>query len=229
MVINKIKFPLYGIIIVLAVFIGMWYIYRNLEKEKCKRNEIYLYFIMYIPFAFIFGKIYTVFAYGESDFLTAGLSAYGGLIGVIIAAIVYEKIVPNKGKVIKYTVLSLPLVYGITKIACAITGCCSGIPYSGLFKVKYPQAMNIWQFPVQITETIVFLLIFLICRTLSKNKNINYIVLSLVAIFKFLLDFLRYDHLKILITKNQIFSIILLLVVIIMYIINKNKDLKNKC
>ena len=62
MVINKIKFPLYGIIIVLAVFIGMWYIYRNLEKEKCKKNEIYLYFIMYIPFAFIFGKIYTVFA-----------------------------------------------------------------------------------------------------------------------------------------------------------------------
>ena len=58
-----------------------------------------------------YGKIYTVFAYGEDNILTAGLSAYGGLIGVVIASIIFEKILSTDGKIIKYTILSLPLVY----------------------------------------------------------------------------------------------------------------------
>ena len=45
---------------------------------------------MYIAFAFICGKMYTVLAYGESNILKAGLSAYGGLIGIVIASIIFE-------------------------------------------------------------------------------------------------------------------------------------------
>ena len=97
---------------------------------------------------------------------------------------------------IKYTILSLPLVYGLTKIACFIAGCCGGIPYEGIFKVKYVDALNIWQFPIQITESIIFLLIFIVCHFFKKNNNINYIAMTLVYIFKFLLDFLRYDHIN---------------------------------
>ena len=126
------------------------------------------------------------------------------ILDVVIAAIVFEKILPINGKIIKYTILSLPLVYGLSKIACFIVGCCGGIPYEGLLKVKYAHALNIWQFPIQFVETIVFLLIFVFGQYLKNNKNINYIVLFLVSIFKFLLDFFRYDHINILITKNQI-------------------------
>lgn len=204
----------------------MLYIYKNLKKEKHKNKQILLYFIMYIAFAFICGKIYTVLAYNETTFIKASLSAYGGLIGVVIASIIFERIIPTKGDIIKYTILSLPLVYGLTKIACFIVGCCGGIPYNGLFKIKYVDVQNIWQFPIQITETIVFIIIFIICHKLKDNKNINYITLILVSIFKFLLDFLRYDHIDILITKNQIFSIVLLLVTIIVYIINRRKLVK---
>ena len=131
-------------------------------------------------------------------------------------------------KIIKYTILSLPLVYGLTKIACFIVGCCGGIPYEGIFKIKYVDVLNIWQFPIQIIEVIIFLLIFIICHLLKKNHNINYIVMVLVAIFKFMLDFLRYDHVNILITRNQIFSIILLFVTIIIYIISKSKRFTKK-
>ena len=223
MIIPKIDFPFYGIIIVFSIFVGMVYIYYNLKKDGYKNKQILLYFIMYITFAFICGKIYTVFAYGESNILTAGLSAYGGLVGVVIAAIIFEKILPTNRKTIKYTILSLPLVYGLTKIGCFIVGCCGGIPYDGIFKIKYVNALNIWQFPIQITEVIVFLLIFVIYQLLNKNKNINYIVLVLVFIFKFILDFLRYEHINILITRNHMFSVIALLITIIIYIISKNK------
>jgi len=223
LIIHRINFPCYGIIIVFSIIIGMLYIYLNLKKDGYKNKQILLYFIMYIAFAFICGKMYTVLAYGENDILSAGLSAYGGLIGVVIGSIVFERILPTDGKIIEYTILSLPLVYGLTKIACFIVGCCGGIPYDGIFRIKYVDVLNIWQFPIQIAETIIFLLIFIVCHFLKKNNNINYIVMILVSTFKFLLDFLRYDHINTLITRNQMFSIILLFITIITYIINKNK------
>ena len=107
MIIPRLNFPFYGIIIVFSIFIGMIYIYYNLIKQGYKNKQILLYFIMYISFAFVCGKIYTVFAYGEDNILTAGLSAYGGLIGVVIASIIFEKILSTDGKIIKYTILSL--------------------------------------------------------------------------------------------------------------------------
>lgn len=223
MIIHRINFPCYGIIIVFSIIIGMLYIYLNLKKDGYKNKQILLYFIMYIAFAFICGKMYTVLAYGENDILSAGLSAYGGLIGVVIGSIIFERILPTDGKIIEYTILSLPLVYGLTKIACFIVGCCGGIPYDGIFRIKYVDVLNIWQFPIQIVETIIFLLIFIVCHFLKKNNNINYIVMILVSTFKFLLDFLRYDHINTLITRNQMFSIILLFITIITYIVNKNK------
>ena len=161
--------------------------------------------------------------------MTAGLSAYGGLIGVVIASIIFEQILSTDKKIIKYTILSLPLVYGLTKIGCSIVGCCGGIPYDGIFKIKYMSDLNeinTWQFPIQIVEVIVFLIIFIICHKFKNNKYINYITLILVAVFKFLLDFLRYDHVNILITRNQIFSIILVVITIVIFILNKKKFVK---
>ena len=221
MLISRVVFPFYGIIIVLSVFIGMFYIYLCLKKDGYQSSQILLYFIMYVTYAFTFGKMYTFFVSGGGNLFEAGLSAYGGLIGVVVASIIFEKIFPSNGSIIKYSILSLPLVYGISKIACFVAGCCGGIPYNGIFKVKYIDLLNIWQFPIQLVETITFLLIFFICHLLRKNKNINYIVLIFASIFKFLLDFLRYDHVNVLITKNQIFSIILLLITIVLYIKNR--------
>lgn len=226
MVIHRYKFPFYVVIILISIIIGMIYIYRNLKKEGCNNKQVLLYFIMYFSFTFVFGKMYTSIVFGKTGFMKAGLSSYGGLIGVVVSAIIFEKMLPLNNKLIKHAILSLPLVYGLTKIACAIAGCCGGIPYEGIFKVKYVDMQNIWQFPVQVTETIVSLIIFMICYKFRDKKNISYITLILVSITKFLLDFLRYDHVKILITRNQIFSIILLIITISVFSINKFREKK---
>ena len=222
MIIYKTKIPWYMLIIFLSVFIGMIYILRGLKKEGYNNSKISLFYIVYITFAISFGKIYTSIVYGKSSFYEAGLSAYGGLIGVIIGSILFEKILPSNGKIIKYSILSLPLVYGLTKIACFISGCCGGIPYEGLCRVMYPDNLNIWQFPIQALETVTFLFLFFVCNKMKNVKNIIYITIILSTILKFLLDFLRYDHLNIVISRNQVFSIILLFTTIIIFII-KNK------
>ena len=224
MVFNKINFPIYGIIILISVVIGMLYVLISLRKENYKDKNILLYFLMYITFSIVLGKMFTIITDpNTTNFFTAGLSSYGGLVGVILAAIIFEKILPTNNKIIKYSIISLPLIYGLTKIACFIVGCCYGIPYTGIFSITYTHGLNQPLFPVQITETIVFLIIFIICHKLRNNKNIIYIVIILVSIFKFLLDFLRYDHVTKLITVNQIFSIILLIGTVIILIYKKIK------
>ena len=102
----------------------------------------------------------------------------------------------------------------------------AGIPYNGIFSVTYVDGLNISLFPIQIAETISFLVIFIVCNSLKKNKWITYITLIVTILTKLFLDMLRYDHLRILITPNQIASIVLLVIVIAVYIYNFAKSLK---
>lgn len=220
MEIGKQTFPFYGIILLIAISLGLFYVYRMLKKENIKDKNIYLYILLYGLFAIVFGKLYTIVTSNfKYNMLNAGLSSYGGLIGVVLSCIIFELILPTNKKIIKYTIISLPLTYGIAKIGCFIAGCCNGIPYDGIFKVIYRDGLNIGQFPVQITETIVFIIIFLICNKLRNNKNIIYITALISTIAKFLLDFLRYEHINKILTTNQIFSIIIVIVLTIIFII----------
>lgn len=220
--IPKISFPIYGIIIVISIVIGFLYIYFSLKKEKVNNKNIFLYFLMLISFSVIFGKLFTVITNPEeSNLLTAGISSYGGLVGLILSSYIFEKIVPMNNKLLCLSVISLPLIYGIGKIACFIAGCCYGIPYNGIFAVVYTDDLNIPLFPVQLLETVLFIIIFIVCNRFKDNKNIIYITLMLCIIFKFLLDFLRYDHLTKFITVNQIFSIILFVMLIVFIFIRE--------
>ena len=175
---KRLRFFLYAIFLLLSIIIGMIYIYKSIKKETNNKQIIY-FFLMYLSFAIICGKMYTVLAYGKENIITAGLSSYGGLFGVVIASIIFEKIIPTSNKIIKYTILSLPLVYGISKIGCAIVGCCGGIPYTGILKIKYIYGLNIWQFPIQIIESVISLIIFFICEKYKEIVNMKIIMLNI--------------------------------------------------
>ena len=192
MIIPKFSINFYGIIIVLSMFVGMIYIYKSNKTDK----NIFLFFLMYISFAFILGKIFTIITTEKDTLLTSGLSSYGGLIGVIVAALIYEKIIPRNNQIIKDSILSLPLTYAIAKIACFLAGCCYGIPYQGPLSVTYKDGLNISLFPVQVLETIVFVSIFLYVENHKNQKNIIYNTILLGSLSKFILDFLRYEHIN---------------------------------
>ena len=216
MVIQTVPFPIYKVMIFLSILVGCTYIFLSLKNENKNNKKLILFFVFYFIFAIIFGKLYTFIAYGfKTSFFKSSLSSYGGLIGTIIWSIVYEKLYPSEGKVIKYTVLALPLIYSFTKIGCFFVGCCHGFIYNGPFKVKYPHVSDHYFFPVQFLEVIVFFIMFIVCNLNKDKKNIAFITLLLIAISKFLVEFLR-DATPI--NANQIFSITLLIVTIIVYI-----------
>ena len=64
---------------------------------------------------------------------------------------------------------------------------------------------------------------FMICNSNRNKKNIAYITLVSIAICKFLLDYLRSSHIGVILSPNQIFSIMLLIITIIVYLIKRKK------
>jgi len=225
MIIGKTSFNYYGVLIVLSMFVGAFYIYYSIKKEGFKNKEhMFLYFMLFFSSVIILGKMFTVIVSDENvNLLNAGFSSYGGLIGVILSSFIFEKIVPFDNKIIKYSIISLPLSYSIGKIGCFIAGCCYGIPYNGFLSVTYTNGLNIPLFPVQLIEAIIFMILFLIFNHLKNNKNIIYITIILSALMKFLLDFLRYEHLTKTISVNQVFSLILIFCMFILILKNKKQ------
>ena len=216
MVINKINVPIYGILIISSILIGTFYIALNLKKEGIKKEYILYYSILVIVFSLI-GSI------SLSRIVNAdSLNSYMGAISVIACSLIFNKIVPNKNIYLKYSIISLPLIYSIGKIGCFLVGCCYGIPYNGILSVTYTDGLNISLFPIQALEVIVFFMLFIILNKLKKNKHIIELTLIICALSKFLLDFLRYDHVTKIITTNQIISIVVIVIGIFL-IIKKNR------
>ncbi len=213
MIIHDIPFPFYKTIMSCSIIIGILYVFLSLKNENISKKNILLFFIFFFIITYMSAKTYTFVVSGfKKKFLECGLSSYGGLIGVIISPLIYEKIYPSDKKIIKYSILSLPLIYSFGKIGCFFVGCCYGIPYNGPFSVTYPHGLNIPLFPIQLLESFVFFILFLFCNTNKNKKNISYITLLLISILKFSLDFLRYSHIKELISSNQIFSVFLFII-----------------
>lgn len=224
MVINQSSFPTYKIMIAFSVIVGILYIFHFLKKENIPKRELIIFFILFFIISILFGKLYTYVVVGlKGNYFKTGLSAYGGLIGVLIASIIYELLYPRRGIVIKYTALSLPLIYAFTKIGCTFAGCCYGIPYNGPFAITYPHISSESLFPIQLLEVIIFTIMFMIGNSNRDKKNIAYYILLLIAIFKFLLDYLRNSHIGVILSPNQIFSIILLIITSIVYLYKRKK------
>lgn len=230
MYIDKIEFPIYGIFILISLLMGVICNWIYLKKNNVKNQDIVLFVIMIFIFALFGGELlnFLLTDSREYKFTLYGLSSYGGAIGILLASIVFGKINAENKLFLKSAVLSLPLIYSISKLACFFAGCCYGGPCNSKFCVVYTFGLNIPLIPVQLIETITFMIVFIICLSLRKNKEIISITIILSAISKFLLDYLRYDHLDKVITKNQIISIVFVIIgiVTILYKYIKNNKIK---
>ncbi len=228
MIIKNQVIPVYGIMILLSLVIGLLYILISLKKEGIRNKNVYLFILLYLIFTMMFGLKISISQNAENRYIIqGGLYSYGGAIGVILAAVIFEKILPTNNKIVKYAIISLPLTYAISKLGCFHAGCCYGIPYEGPLSVTYIDKMQFSVFPVQMLETIVFFIVFAVCNYLKKNKNAIYITIILSALAKFLLDYLRYEHIGKTFTINQGYSIILIVVAIGIFVFNIIKEKKH--
>ena len=221
--INKKNFPIYGIIIMISLIIGLLFNYYFLKKNNIDKKKTQLFLFLMFVYSFIGGILFDAIVNYDPNELKIGLSSYGGAIGVCICAIVFEKMDNSNRLYVKSAILSLPLIYSISKLACFFAGCCYGRPYSGLFSVVYTSGLNIPLVPVQLIETIVFWGLFGICYYNNQNDNIVPITIFLCAISKFTLDFLRYRDNNIFLSPNQIVSIVFIIISLIIILKKKIK------
>lgn len=216
--ITEFNFPIYGLFILLSLIIAAIFVYINLSKKEVPKRIILLSLFMNMYFSILGGKLFTVLtsANEDLDFLNAGLSSYGGAIGLIIATIIFNQIYTEKKDIILSTyVMTLPLIYSISKLGCFFAGCCNGVTYEGIFHINYDNSFIIQKvFPVQLLETIVFMVIFFVCNKYYEkdNRYIKELVLIMCGLFKFILDFLRESHIGILLSINQIVSMIFIVI-----------------
>lgn len=224
MIIKEINFPIYSTLIVLSLGICFLFNYIFLRSNKVEKNIVLLSLITAITFIFVGGKLFTIITNLNEDInlITAGLSSYGGAIGLIISVYIFNKIY-NKRKEIMYTsyILSLPLTYSIAKFACFAVGCCHGINYNGIFSVQYEKWNYVNMFPIQLVESIIFLTIFCIILILYKKYKYKYCIeLTVIssALSKFVLDYLRASHINKILSVNQIISLIFIILFSISWI-----------
>lgn len=225
-VIKESKFNFYGFFIVLSLVLSILYVYFFLMKQKVEKRLILLSGILVIPFVLLGGKYLTILtSKGNINLITAGLSSYGGVIGLIISTLIFEKIT-NEKKIKTAYILSLPLMYSVSKLGCFFAGCCYGIKYNGILNIKYENLYSYTVFPVQLLETISFLIIFIILNIIykkTKTKNIIWYTILFSALIKFALDYLRISHTGILLSTNQIISIVFVMISIVMLGYNTRK------
>ena len=227
--------PIYSLIILIAFLINILVIcYIAYKKDRFNMELVYL--LVFEHIGMIYGaKLYAFLSnpahYNyQFNLFNVGFSSVGAVIGIIIMSFIYIKIFKSSVKeIIEIFFCSIPLIYSIGKIACFLVGCCYGINYNGPFSITYMYSMHdnngVSLFPVQILESIVFFVIFIISfRIVMKgkvnNKSLGKLTI-MIFVAKFLLDFLRYTHMKELISFNQIMCIPFIIVGVVLILLKK--------
>ena len=228
------KIPFYGLAIGLALLSNIIVIITQYKKYNYKFEEI-VCLLLYENTGIILGA--KALSYLLSDdktesFLEMGLASYGALFGAAAAILLFcFQFKKNIKETIYLFTPSFPLMYGMGKIGCFMVGCCHGIKYNGLFRIMYKYSEiapnNVYLFPIQLVESIVFISIFIyLIIKLNKNKfdeKLFGISLILCGVAKGSLDFLRQEGTQ-LFTFCKITSLIVIIIGIIC--IYKNEKVK---
>jgi len=225
---NYTLIPPYPVMILLSFGAGITAMYFLNRRDNIQKNAAGYLCLLAPVMSIFFGAVLT---YLSSGFQYFGLSSLGGLAGMYASCVIIALINPQKGTVrimIKNCTLVLPLLYSISKIGCLLGGCCRGMSYHGIFCIHYTgsNTEEAVVFPVQLAETLVFLILFLSGICLEKKKqNTVRIIFILSAVSKFLLDFLRESHSGQILSFTQILCLILILTGLAIFYITDKKNI----
>jgi phosphatidylglycerol:prolipoprotein diacylglycerol transferase len=200
----------YGLIIALAVGVGVWLAAREAERKGFNKNEIYDA-VTWIAIAGLLGaRLFYVLDHWPDQFAVNPISALyiwqGGLViwGAVLAGLLAIAIIARSRRwpllrLLDAFVPGLVLAQAIGRAACIITGDTVGPPTSGPFGLAYtnPNAMvpqlGVYYTPMPAYELLGNLLIFGLIWQLRKRKlsdgALFIIYLILYSLERFLLGF----------------------------------------
>lgn len=196
----------YALCLFISLGVSVSYIlFKNRNKASI------LFFLLSLPITTFSGLLFT-YIYFNTKHLALnqlGLSSIGCLIGYLISINIFKIFIKKLGinTNISFYYFIIPLAYSIGKIGCFFHGCCRGFIYNGLLSVHYfDKEYN--YFPIQLVESITFILLFLLLNKHKDKKYINEFTIISFCLIEFILDYFRYSH-NTFISINQIFSLLI--------------------
>lgn len=218
---GNITIPAYGCFILLGVFCGFGMIFCLASRSGFAREDL-IYASLYAVIGVMIGAklLYLLTMLPEvishwdafvaeprlfSALFRGGFVFYGGLIGGIYGVYRYARryrlcFLP----LVDVLVVAVPLIHCFGRVGCFFAGCCYGMPYDGPGAVIYPEnafgLSGVSLFPLPLAEALGNLLIFLLLMGVGARRRavgtVTGIYLCVYAIFRFVLEFFRYDTLR---------------------------------
>ena len=237
----------YSLAYILGIVVG-WLLCKKIFIQKSDINEKFDDFVTYLIIGIIIGgRLGYVIFYNFDYYLTnifdifkvwqGGMSFHGGLIGVVIASILFSK--KNDQDPFMYMdqiALVAPIGIFFGRVANFINSELYGLPTDVSWSVTFIQIDSLSRHPSQLYEAFLegvilfFLLIYFRKKNyLKKPGLISGLFLIFYSIFRFLVEFFRVpdEHLGYLIfdlSMGQIISVIFLMIgAILFYFKNENR------
>lgn len=223
---------MYILMLALALVIGYGLAIFLLIKQKIKLEFVCYSVILNLVMMIFCAKVYTIIANDfRLDYVFVPLSSLGAAIGMLLGTMIFGFILSReRTNLWRAYSLVVPLMYSVAKIGCFFVGCCGGIKYDGFWAVHYhnSQFSKGPCFPIQLLESIVFMLVFVICLMIYLSKHSECLIICVVflsSLAKFILDFLREEHIGKVLSMNQVVCIgfLIWVIVLLVYKIRKNK------
>ena len=238
----------YSLAYIAGIIIG-WLLCKKIFIRKSDINEKFDDYITYLVIGIIIGGrlgyiIFYNFSYYINNFFDifkvweGGMSFHGGLIGIIVASILFSK-KHNQDSFLYMDLVSLVAPIGIFfgRLANFINSELYGTPTDIPWAVTFIQVDNLSRHPSQLYEAILEGIILFIILMYFKNKDylkkpglISGLFLIFYSIFRFFIEFVRVPdeqlgYLIFELSMGQIISLIFFVIgIILFYLKNENKQ-----
>ena len=238
----------YSLAYIAGIIIG-WMLCKKIFIQKSDINEKFDDYVTYLVIGIIIGGrlgyiIFYNFNYYINNFFDifkvweGGMSFHGGLIGIIVASILFSK-KHNQDSFLYMDLVSLVAPIGIFfgRLANFINSELYGTPTDIPWAVTFIQVDNLSRHPSQLYEAILEGVILFIILMYFKNKDylkkpglISGLFLIFYSLFRFFIEFVRVPdeqlgYLIFELSMGQIISLIFFVIgIILFYLKNENKQ-----
>ncbi len=222
---NEVKMVFLLLFSVIGVFIGghLLYAVTNIDKlAYLPKVQNFMEFIYLM--AFVFG----------------GQVFYGGLLGGILAGVIYAKVtkLDNFSGYADIAACAVPLFHVFGRIGCFLSGCCYGVESDFGFtfhNAVIESANGVNRFPVQLFEAgfnvcLFIFLLFMLGKDKFKNR-LFMLYMFLYAIVRFILEYFRGDEYRGFLfglSTSQIISVLIVITIGLYAIIYKIRKKESK-
>lgn len=167
--------------------------------------------------------------------LSGGFVFYGGVFGGLAAVKLASRYFGyDYDRMLLAIVPALPLAHAFGRTGCTVVGCCYGIESHLKISIVYKNSLyapdGVAVFPVQITEAVCDIIIFVVLIYIvlkKRNGHLTlYMYLLMYSCVRFVLEFLRGDKLRghwLFLSTSQWISLCIFIYVIIRLMDNKSK------